>query len=89
MSDRIQQSLEVHIPSSQMTTTVNALQEHFPYRQGDWFDQTVGGTRAPIGEGLAFIRLDQPLSEDQEHYLEHGKTAGLINSYSTHEVASY
>jgi hypothetical protein len=89
MSDRIQQSLEIHIPSRQMTTTTNALKEKFPYGNHDWFDQTVYGTRAPIGEGLAFIRLDQGLSEDQKRYLEAGKEAGLINSYSTHEVASY
>jgi hypothetical protein len=82
-------SLEIHIPRSRpFSPIINTLRERFPYREGEWFDQTVSDQRAPAGYDLAYIRLVAPLEAAQIIYLEHGKTAGLITAYSVHEIAS-
>ena len=81
-------SLEVHIPRSRpFSPIINILRERFPYRKGEWFDQTVSDQHAPEGYDLAYIHLVAPLEAVQIIYLEHGKTAGLITTYSVYEIA--
>jgi hypothetical protein len=82
-------ALEIRIPRSRpFMPIVNTLRERFPYREGEWFDQTVSDHRAPAGYDLAYIRLVAPLEAHQIIYLEHGKTAGLISEYFVHEITS-
>jgi hypothetical protein len=77
--------LEIWIPQRASDTAMKALQKHFPYRCGEWFDQSVTSQKAPNGFHLAFIRLTEDLSDDQIAYLEAGKHSGLIAQYDVYE----
>jgi hypothetical protein len=77
--------LQIWIPQRASVTAMKALQERFPYRGGEWFDQSVTGQKAPSGFHLAFIRLAEDLSAEQIAYLEMGKQGGLIAKYDVYE----
>jgi hypothetical protein len=77
--------LEIWIPQRASETAMNVLQEHFPYRSGEWFDHSVTSQKAPTGFHLAFIRLTEDLSTDQVAYLEAGKHSGFIAQYDVYE----
>lgn len=77
--------LQIWIPQRASATAMKALQEHFPYRAGEWFDQSVTSQKAPTGFHLAFIRLAEDLSSEQVAYLEAGKQSGLIAQYDVYE----
>lgn len=73
--------LQVWIPQRASGVALKALQERFPYRNGDWFDQSVTGMRAPTGFHLGIIQLTDDPDDTQIEYLEAGKCAGLIAKY--------
>jgi hypothetical protein len=73
--------LQVWIPQRASSVALKALQERFPYRPGDWFDQSVTGTHAPTGFHLGIICLADDPDDTQIEYLEAGKCAGLIATY--------
>lgn len=77
--------LQIWIPQRASAMAMQALREHFPYRTGEWFDQSVTGQRAPTGFHLAFIRLAEDPSVEQIAYLEIGKQGGLIAKYDVNE----
>ena len=77
--------LEIWIPQRASATAMKALQEYFPYRAGEWFDQSVTSQKAPFGFHLAFIHLTEDLSTEQVAYLEAGKNSGLIAQYDVYE----
>ncbi len=77
--------LEIWIPQRAEEAAMKALQRQFPYRRGEWLEQSFTGQKDPTGFHLAFIHLAEDLANDQVHYLESSKHSGLIARYDVYE----
>jgi len=64
--------LEIWIPQLASVMAMKAMQEYFPYRAGEWFDQSVTSQKAPAGFHLA-----EDLSTEQVAYLGGGEKQWL------------